>query len=258
MQILSNPPADVNETAVTIQLTDGIDVLDTRSIHPKDFSRLQETVQSVTDGELWWQIMHHNTPLDLAVLDVPVVPSARYEGNTAVTVDLVPVQVVGDGGSSLRHYRVQLQANGRYLIGSRQGLLDSFIAVGGTVIACVQADDGTLFYFSGRVQATLWEWIYENHGDLFELFNLLGDGIDLDPLAKTAVFQSASSVEVFGRCFPDYAVDGRFSRVAKDLLPDELWKLTDWIYDTCRKLDGLNAHVESHLMAIDYVPAEVS
>lgn len=99
MRILSNPPTDVNENAVTVQLTDGLDVLDTRSIHPADFPRLQETVQSVTDGELWWQVVYDGLALDLSVLDVPVPTPCRYEDGVATTADLHPVQMVANGRS---------------------------------------------------------------------------------------------------------------------------------------------------------------
>ncbi|MCA9873052.1 MAG: hypothetical protein KC441_05340 [Anaerolineales bacterium] len=135
----------------------------------------------------------------------------------------LPLQFVYRGrGAFLEMQPVTLLVNGRLRIGSASHTYrhDAIYRVDGRWEMSryvYEAEKnllppGLAVYVHTGAMFTIWERIYESHWFVYQLFEDLADGLDLDPLQLRATFRSRASAEVFHRRFPEYETLSRCGR----------------------------------------------
>jgi hypothetical protein len=129
-------------------------------------------------------------------------------GSTAV----VPVQISTDDATWVEMQPITVLRNGRLRVGDLPHALHlvGLYEAGDSAVSRYElrldgfAAMSLRVHVENRVAESLWERIYESDIDLYAMFESLMDGVGLDPLQLTAVFQSQASCIVFRRLFPEH------------------------------------------------------
>lgn len=141
-------------------------------------------------------------------------PPTRWtlDRDGVISTAVVPVQINTGGAAWVEMQPITVLLSGRLIVGGSRNALHHvgvYEADGGAVSRYEYRPDGFAAmhlraHVDNRVVYALWERVYESDTDLYAMFESLMDGVDLDPLRLTAVFQSQASCIVFNRLFPEY------------------------------------------------------